>query len=384
MASINIFLNDRYKKQDGTCSVYVYTYIRRDKIRFNTGVSVTPYNWNDEKKRIKGNTKKAKDQNLIIDKCVARINDVFVRYRLQNKELTPELLKQEYKTPSTYVDFYDFYQRKMNEQKGLLSENTIRQHQTVLTKLKYYKKQLMFSHLTAQFIRDYQKYMKNKRGNSNNTIKKHMAILKGYLTLAVKDDIINENPFKYIQIKSSQTDRVYLEPGELDKLWELYQAKRFHDNYHKVLRHYLFSCFTGCRISDVKALTHDHIIGDKLVYKPVKQKSKLVKIPLINAAKQLIKDAGEHRIRGRLFACYSDQVTNRMLHHIAEYAGIPKKISFHSARHTFATMFLRDTKNLAALQRLLGHTNITDTMIYSHILEEDIDADMQKFGSRFK
>lgn len=384
MATVKAWLNDRYKKIDGTCAVYLSVYVHRKKIYFNTGVSVKPGDWNPDKRRIRGTGKKARDQNLIIDKCISRINDVFVRYRLQNKELIPELLKQEYKTPSTYVDFYEFYQRKLDEQKGLLAENTVKQHKTVLKKLKEYKKQLMFSQITKQWLEDYIKFMKNKRNSSPNTIKKHMAILKGYLTLAVRDDIINENPFKYIQLKSSQTNRSYLEPHELDKLWDIYKKERFSENYQRVLRHYLFSCFTGVRISDVKALTHDHIIGDKLVYKPQKQKSKLVKVPLIKPAKQLIQDEGKHRIRGRLFDTYAEAVTNRMLKYIADYSGIPKKISFHSGRHTFATMFLRETKNLAALQRLLGHTNISDTMIYSHILEEDIENDMKVFGNRFE
>jgi site-specific recombinase XerD len=383
MASVNVWLNDKYKKKDGTCAVYASVYVHRQKVKFNTGVSVKQDNWNAEKRRVKGNGKKAKDDNLVIDKCVARINDVFVRYRLQNKELTPELLRQEYKTPSTYIDFYDFYERKLNEQDGLLAANTIKQHKTVLKKLKEYKKQLMFSQITKQFLEDYIKFMKNKRRSSANTIKKHMAILKGYLTLAVRDDIIRENPFKYLQLKASQTDRIYLEPEELNKLWNFYKKEQFPENYHKVLRHYLFSCFTGCRISDVQMLTHDHIIGNKLVYKPEKQKSKLVKIPLIDAAKKLIQDEGRYRIRGFLFDTYSKPVTNRMLKHIAEYSNIPKEITFHSGRHTFATMFLRETKNLAALQRMLGHTNIKDTMIYAHILEDDIEKDMQEFGKRF-
>ncbi|MFP4042419.1 MAG: Arm DNA-binding domain-containing protein, partial [Bacteroidales bacterium] len=104
MASVTAWLNDKYKKQDGTCAVYVITYVHRQKVKFNTGVSVTPEQWNYERKRVKGSSKKTKDDNLVIDKCIARVHDVFVRYRLQAKELTPELLRDEYKVPSTYVD----------------------------------------------------------------------------------------------------------------------------------------------------------------------------------------------------------------------------------------------------------------------------------------
>jgi integrase len=203
------------------------------------------------------------------------------------------------------------------------------------------------------------------------------------MSLAVQENILRENPFKYLSFKSHESDRMYLEPAELDKLWDLYKKNLYPENLQKVLRMYLFSCFTGARLSDLKTLRHDHIIGDKLVFQPQKQRSKMVRVPLIPAALQLIRDTGEHRIKGILFEHYSEKVMRAHLRTIADLAGIPKKITFHSGRHTFATMFLRETKNIKALQELLGHTNIKDTMIYAHILGEDIEADMQKFGSRF-
>ena len=382
MASIIVWFNDKYEKKDGTCSVNVITYVHRKRVIFNTGVSVHPDKWDAENKKVKG--RGAKDANLIIDNCIARVNEVFVRYRLQNRELTPELLRKEYKTPSTYIDFYDFYRKKMEKQKGLLSKSTIKQHKTVIKELERYKKNLMFADITPDWIKSWIKYQKNKKHNGPNTIKKYGNILKGYLTLAVDDGILKENPFKNIPLKSQETDRLYLDPQELDRLWELYNKNVYPDNQQKVLRYYLFSCFTGARISDVRVLTYDHVIGDKLVYQPQKQRSKIVRIPLIPSAKQVIHDAGLSRIKGRLFDTYSEKETNRLLKLIAEGAGIPKKLDFHSSRHTFATNFLRETKNLRALQKMLGHSNIRDTMIYAHILDEDIDSDMARWGSRFK
>jgi len=389
MASVNTYLNERYKKKDGTCSVYVYCYVHRQKVRFNTGVSVLPSKWDGEKKRVKGTSNQAKDMNMIIDNCRKRIHDVFVRYRLQNKELTPELLKKEYKTPTTYVDFYDFYRRKVEDQKGLVADNTIKVYWSVYHKLQLFKKELYFSMITVDFLKEYQKFMKHKLKNGQNTIRKHMGILKGFLSMAVQDGIISENPFKFVQIKGQQSDRMYLEPDELHFLWNIYNRKDgegdpwLPGNLQKVLRQYLFSCFTGLRISDIQSITHENIIGDKIVFQPYKQKSKIVKIKLIPAAQQLIKDAGPMKVQGKIFDCYSDQVTNRLLKRIADLAEIPKRLSFHSGRHTFATMFLRKTKNIAALQQMLGHTNIRETMIYSHILENDIDKDMDLFGEDF-
>lgn len=103
-------------------------------------------------------------------------------------------------------------------------------------------------------------------------------------------------------------------------------------------------------------------------------------MPLTKPALRLIKDANPLRSHGVIFSCYCDQVTNRLLKKITDSVSIYKKVTTHSARHTFATLFLSKTKNLAALQKLLGHTNISETMTYAHILTEDIKDEMDVFN----
>jgi integrase/recombinase XerD len=94
-----------------------------------------------------------------------------------------------------------------------------------------------------------------------------------------------------------------------------------------------------------------------------------VTIPLCNAAKRIILESGPHQVRGRIFDCYSDPVTNRYLKDIATLLKIPKLITFHTSRHTFATLFLERTNDLASLQKLMGHASITQTMVYAHVSE---------------
>ncbi|HAN19599.1 MAG: hypothetical protein A2X13_14835 [Bacteroidetes bacterium GWC2_33_15] len=379
MNKLTVYLKD-YQKSDKTSAVYIYTHLMNEKVRFNTGVSVNPDNWDPIKKRIKGTSKTVKDDNLIIDNCKKRITDAFVRYRLQGKELTPDLLRKEYKIPSTYIDFYDFVEKTILEQKGILSPNTIAMHESVLNKLKLYKKQLMFSEISVEMINDYKKYLKLRLDNKENTIQKNMAVFKSYINIAIRKKIITENPFDHIKIKRINPDRIYLDPEELDKLIELYRKNTLTPNHQRVLRYYLFACFTGLRVSDLKRITHDDIVNNTLVFHAYKTKSKVIKIPLKEPALILIKNAAPLRTVGFIFDTYSDQVTNRHLKKIATAAGIDKEISSHSARHTFATLFLRKTKNIAVLQKLLGHTNISETMIYAHVLGEDVEKEMEVFN----
>jgi integrase len=381
MGKLTIYLNENYTKKDGTAAVYIYTYLLKEKIWFKTGVSVDPEKWDPKKNRIKGSTKEIKDDNLIIESCKSRINDIFVRYRLQHKELTPDLLKKEYKTPSTYIDFYDFFTTQIKEQKNVLTENTIRMHESVLKKMKDFKPVLMFSEISVEFVNNYRRYLKITLKNNENTIQKNLAIIKAYLNIAIRKKVINANPFEYISIKRITADRVFLDDAELNKFIELYKKRLLNPGLQKVLRHFLFSCFTGLRLSDLKRIQHQDIINNTLIFAPKKTKSKIVRIPLTKPALKLIKDENHLRSHGIIFETFADQVMNRHLKTIYESIDFERHISFHSARHTFATIFLRKTKNLAVLQKLLGHTNITETMTYAHVLTEDLTKEMKSFNT---
>ncbi len=94
----------------------------------------------------------------------------------------------------------------------------------------------------------------------------------------------------------------------------------------------------------------------------------------------LINDESPHRLRGHIFNLFADQTINKQLKEIMKVGEINKNVTFHTGRHTFATIFLSKTKNLGALKQLLGHSSINETMIYAHILTEDIEKEMQVFN----
>jgi len=139
-------------------------------------------------------------------------------------------------------------------------------------------------------------------------------------------------------------------------------------------------CFTGCRISDFRRLTTDNILNQILIYYPIKTKgvkSQAVKVPLNKYALQLIDD--ESRDGKLLFKVISEQKLNVHIKDLAKKLGIFKKITNHSARHTFATTWLAKTHDLAVLQKLLGHSKISDTMKYVHITDDILISQMKVF-----
>ncbi|GET30520.1 Arm DNA-binding domain-containing protein [Prolixibacter sp. SD074] len=116
-------------KNDGTAPVYMVVYVNGERVQFHTKVFCEPGRFVVEKGAVKGSSKAAKDQNLIIENSRNRLNEIFVRYRLQNKALTPTLVKNEYKNPSLRVDFHAFMTEAIKERKGESAPRTIARDQ---------------------------------------------------------------------------------------------------------------------------------------------------------------------------------------------------------------------------------------------------------------
>lgn len=373
MANVTAYIRKDYTKKNGKCAVNCLITINREKIRLPVGIDVNPKDWDEEKGVVKGKSKEATDANLIIRKELSKINNIFVRYRLNERMLNKKLFLNEYKGEVAYHDFWHFMEVELNNRKGTIAENTYRAQYSTLTKFRNVLPGLQFRDVNEDAIRDLKKMLAKSYGNSLNTVTKNMITLKTYVSIAVRKKYIDESPFNIEKIKRYKPNQVWLTENELKKLMEAYGKNLFPLNLHSVLQYFLFSAFTGMRLSDVKNFDVDQIKGDFIILNPIKTKrtsNEMVTIPITKPIKRILNDVAKNRLHGRVFECYADAVTNRMLKKIAEGVGINKDISFHSARHTFASIFLSKTDDLATLQKLLGHSDIKQTMVYVHLTEK--------------
>jgi site-specific recombinase XerD len=209
-----------------------------------------------------------------------------------------------------------------------------------------------------------------KEGNSQNTILKRFKTLKVFIYRAIEQGIIKENPLKKIKIKSVEGQMLYLTIEEVNKLEKLFKGF-LTNNLHKTLHYFLFACYTGLRYSDIKNLKFSNIYQDqegKYIQKQVFKTKDFIKIPLSKRAIELIpsKSFNEKCV----FDVYSNQETNRNLKDLMKLAGINKRITFHCARHTFATITLELDGDLSAVQKLCGHSKIQTTQIYAKVLDK--------------
>jgi len=238
--------------------------------------------------------------------------------------------------------------------------------------------------MIKDFLKQYSNYMVRTLKNAYGTVHNNMKTIKTYILKAFRMGLIQNNPFTFVKLKAPKSFPEFLTLEERQLLLEKYNKCELNENLQRVTRWFLFSCFTGLRISDLRSITHENIQFGILSFKPIKTMSvnnNKVYIPLGQTALKLIKDEGGKK-RGLLFKCDSEKTMNENIKVVMDIVGINKKVSFHTARHTFATSFLEKAKSAKALlilQRLLGHAKLDHTLIYAHLVDEDIKNAMAEF-----
>jgi site-specific recombinase XerD len=379
---LTAFLREHTDKS-GSRPVVIDVSFSGHRVRFNTNVKCKPELWDLKKEFIRGNSKKIHDDNLVIQNCRAQVNDIFVRYRLQNRvhEITPDILKKEYLNPSLAIDFYTFMKKMIEDRKGEITFSSSKQHFATYHKLKKFQDPLFFSQICEEFVENFARHLKVELKNCPATVQNTLKNFRTYLNLAKRRGIIRKTPFDNIRVKKAHTTPQYLNEKELAALFKKYNENFLGPTHQNILRAFLFCCLTGLRISDIIGATHDWVIGNMLVFQPYKTKNiapKILKIPLSSKAKSLINDSGT--TVGHLFKVYSEPRMRKYIKEIFVHCGITKKdISWHVSRHTFASLFLEKTNDVATLQQLLGHTNVSQTMVYVHVNDQKRVEQMNVF-----
>ncbi|MCO6500733.1 MAG: site-specific integrase [Vicingus serpentipes] len=363
---------ERYVKKNGKASVLLQIIINRKKRYIPTGVEVQPYLFNSNTGKIQSGGALSKndafDLNLVLQKEIAKANDLIIEARLRKEMITADSFKDLFLKAEilSKTNFTDFLNEEIERLKGSRQKSTIKTYEKTIRKLSQFRNDVSFGELTKSFIEDFDREM-IRNGLSQNTRSLHHKNLGKFINDAIDRGINITSPYNKYKRVGIKGNRDFLTLKELRKLIKLYKKENLIPEQQNVLEYYLFSCYTGLRFSDIVAAHHSNIIDNIYTYIPVKNKEKVVKVPLSKRALKLI----EYR-KGKLFDTVTDQATNRSLKQIAEIACINKKVTFHTARHTFATTFLSLGGKVEVLQKIMGHSKLETTMVYVHILEEDM------------
>lgn len=364
----------------GMALVQVEAYLGRKKKYFSTKVYLKPEQW-DNKKLIVKNHPNADALNRLIYEFVATIEKKELELWQQGKRISLELLKNALTTQENNSSFISFFRQEVMN--SSLKDSTKRNHLSTLILLQEFKKDIVFSDLTFEFISSFEYFLQLK-GYHINTIAKHMKHLKRHVNIAINKEYIEiqKYAFRKYKIKTIENKHTHLVPEELERLENLILSDRY-VKLQKSLDAFLFCCYAGMRYSDFINLSSENIVDINqetwLIYKSVKTGTE-VRLPLyllfsgkgitiLNKYKDNLED---------FFHLRDNSNINKDLIIITRLAGLSKRISFHTARHTNATLLIYNGINITTVQKLLGHKSVKTTQIYTNVMDMIIIHDLEK------
>lgn len=364
---------------EGKALLQIEAYLERRKVYFSTHIYLTPDQWDDRKKLIKQHPN-AEALNYKVREFIFALEEKELSIWRDGRSITLQGLKDEFhsKTTRSFLSF-----AKDDIISSQAKESTKRNRLTTYMLLSKFRSHIEFKDLNPRLVYDFERFLFENQFKTN-TVAKHMKHFKAFVNSAINKGYIdlNDYPFRRYHIKMSETKHTFLLPEELEKLENMELAGR-RQSLSQSLDAFLFCCYTGLRYSDFINLSEKNIVTiDKrpwLVFNTVKTGAE-VKLPLTflfegKAWKLLRKHKGH---LSDFFSIKPNSTVNKELIRIGKIAGIEKHFSFHSARHTNATLLIYKGANIMTVQKLLGHRNVTTTQIYSEVMGSTIIKDLKK------
>jgi len=376
---IRLIIRQENKKSPEKGWINLKAFVNSHKVLISLGMPCPVENWDSDTERIKyvkgGELSKERvtQWNDILIRMQDRANDLRHHYDMMNQVLTPEMFKRDMKDDTRHQDFLSFVEKQIAVLAQRWAKGTVSHYRVTLDKLKEVQPIIRFADLNENLLIRFESLLKKKK-LAVNTIWRHHKDVRMFINEAIKSGVRIKNPYEDYKIIKAKANRCYLSGDEIIRLRDLMLSGKLHPSHEMVLKYFIFSCYTGLRISDVMAITHEDIVDRQLIFLPKKTKRfhKIIRLPLTETSLWLIGQGS-----GPIFKTFAEQVTNRYLKEIASIAGIKKSISFHVARHTFAMRFLEKGGKVEVLKDILGHSDIDTTMEYVHDLNHMAKHQMQ-------
>jgi Site-specific recombinase XerD len=359
---------------------------------------VNPAKWNPNKSCWEDTSEEARATNKYITHVKAELLKLYDQMQILDENITAESLKLRFTGVSeekkTLLQIVDYHNEQMAKVVGInVVKITFARYQNLRRKLgefikhQYRKSDIYLNDLTYQFVTNFEYYLKSHRKNEHNTAIKDIKNLKKILNDAVQNDWLTKNPFMSFKCTFKLREREVLTIDEVRAI----ENKQFGiKRLQQVKDLFIFSCYTGLAYIDVMKLTKQHlsigIDGGYWLFTERQKSHQRVKIPLLPQAFSILEKYKSHPDvinSNSLLPKYSNQRLNGYLKEVADICGIEKNLTFHLARHTFATTItLTNGVPIETVSKLLGHSSIKTTQIYAKVLERKVSEDMSALKSK--
>lgn len=381
------------KYSGGLIPVYMRITIDGQRFEIATQREVDPEKWDSRTGRIVRSKKEStREVNAYLDLLQARIFEAQRKLVSNGEEITTEKIKNLLlRKIENKLTLLHAYRQHVDEIKTLVgkgyAEGTLRRFKSTLRSLEAYLKQngktdIPLGELNHGFITGYEVFLKSVRNVEHNTAMGIIKKLKKIINLCVANDWIEKNPFMNYKIRIRETNRPFLVQDELNRIANL---NILSDRLSRVRDIFMFSCYTGLSYADVQKLKQSDIVighdGEKWIHTERVKTETATRVPLLPQAIKIIDSYKDHPLcnnQRKLLPVMSNQKMNEYLKEIAGRCDINKKMSFHTARHTFATtVTLTNGVPIETVSKMLGHKTLRTTQQYAKILDQKVSEDMK-------
>ena len=350
--------------------------LNQRKVYFKTNIYLKPEHWDKQTSQV-CNHPQANDLNSMLFEFVLHLQAIELSLWKRGIPVTLSLLKDAIKKDKpvnvTFPVFARIYVQE-SDRKRSTKENLM----TTVTVLQEFRPGLDFKDITYTFLKDFEVHLKEK-GNSVNTIAKHLRQLRTLVNEAINQGYIPSDayPFRKYKIKQEKGRKEFLTPDELKRLENLDVDKKL----RHVLDAFLFCCYTGLRYSDFCQLTPENIIrvnGKRWLYFKSVKTDVEIRLPLhLLFEGKALAVLERYDIVTDFAKIGPNSEANKYLAQLAAFARIRKHITYHTARHTCATLLVHQGVPITTVQKLLGHASVRTTEVYSEVLSNTIIRDLK-------
>lgn len=392
--SFNLFFYVKKAKINslGEAPIYLRITIDGKASEISTKRSLKPLQWNSKGQKVSGNTESVKSLNFYLKTFEQKVYDAYHLLMKENSFITTELLKNtllgtEIKKRMLIPIFKDHNSRMealvgKEYAKGTLTRyKTCLSHTQEFLKWKFNVSDIEITQIDHAFISDFEFFLRTEKSCANNSAVKYIKNFGKIIRICLANKWLTYDPFLCYDSKFVEVQRQFLDDAELfalsNKEFEIERIAQVRDIF-------LFSCYTGLAYIDTRNLKYENIgigiEGNKWIFTSRQKTKTASNIPLLPQAEEIIEKYRKDPqcvVKGKLLPVLSNQKMNSYLKEIADLCKIKKELTFHIARHTFATtVTLSNGVSIESVSKMLGHKSIKTTQHYAKILDKKVSDDM--------
>jgi site-specific recombinase XerD len=349
--------------------------------------------WNVETGRATGLKEDVRALNSYLDTLQSKVFEARHRLIESGKPVTSEAIKcfmqGKEERGHTLLEIFQHHNNQIQALVGIeYSEGTMTKFKTVLNhtreylKWKYNTDDIEVRKLDYDFISDLEFWYKSVQHIDHNTAMKYIACCKKMVIVAMKKGWLTKDPFMGYKMGLREVQRQALSEEEIRRI----SVKIFPTERLTLVRDiFLFSCYTGLAYIDVQKLKRSQISngidGSKWIFTHRQKTDSPTRIPILPQATKILELYASHiqcQVKDKALPIMSNQKMNAYLKEIADCCGIAQNLTFHIARHTFATTItLSNGVPIETVSKMLGHRNLKTTQHYAKILDKKVSEDMK-------